>query len=1290
VSSVPSTSQLLGKLEQLRAAIRDLQARGRQLDADGRKLKAATEARHQSQLKGLEQEAAAAVAAAREEFEGAKARLEERVAARGRWIERAHANARRAMQEGIGHQQGKATYALQKGTLDTERWREGALARNDTALSAYQSSLGENREAVAELDAQGAKLGRGFFGFRKKLSPELALTPEEQALDEQTMLARMVGLRAEAQQGLAGWRGVILAKIFRAVPLWVWGVLAAGCALGFAPIMKALGQTGWTKENGYAAGGILLGAALALYFIARQQAAPRAARTGEALGRAKILEQAAQQKAAAHHAAEIQRIKAESRGRIDQLNAEWREKTEAAGASRDFWPAEMDRKRERAAASHRAAHDARSVALGSRWVEEQRQLAQAGAEAKRQASEQHQARLREIDAKHEGDWRQLERDWSAAIDPAAQWLQEAAGAAAVEFPDWSAVTAANWTAPRSFGEAAKFGRLEVDLARYAGIEQPSARLKLPAVAAPLVLRFPEEGSLLIESDGGPKAPALAALNQIIFRLLAHFPAGKLSFTIFDPVGLGESFAGITHLADYEENLINGRIWTQPDQLEARLADLNEHMEKVIQMYLRSEYATIADYNRAAGTIAEKYHFVVLADFPANLTDSAARRLHRIAASGARCGVHTLIHWDRKIGAPPDFLLDELRKGSLHLRQSGSLFALANPAGNPARLVLDAPPEADRGRKFLERVGEASRGANRVEVPFRQIAPQPEEIWSLSTAEELRVPVGRSGANKWQYLELGRGTRQHVLIAGKTGSGKSTLFHVIITNLALWCSPDEVEFYLVDFKKGVEFKSYAARELPHARVVAIESDREFGLSVLQRVDEELRRRGDLFRAQGVQDLAGFRRASPGVPMPRSLLIIDEFQEFFTEDDRVAQSAGVLLDRIVRQGRAFGIHALLGSQTLGGAFTLARATLGQMAVRIALQSNEADAHLIMDENNAAPRLLSRPGEGIYNDMAGAIEGNSPFQVVWLPESERDTVLRELRHRADAWRSTPEALPSTRMVPVVFEGNAPAEVQANVPLRELLQNPPAQPPSEARTWLGAPNSIKGPTEAVFRRRSGSNLLIVGQREEAIQAMFAISLAALGAQHPRGTVRFAVLDPSPAGSPERAALELAARGLPHEITWAGADVSPAIARLADELARRLERPDSSAPRVFLLIHGLQQFRKLRPEDEYSFSSDASAASPAAQLSKLIMEGPPHGLHVIASVDTYNNVNRFLGRKGLSEFGLRVLFQMSPNDSASLCDDPRAAHLGLHRALLYDEPEGRMETFRPYARPADFLSVPA
>ena len=42
----------------------------------------------------------------------------------------------------------------------------------------------------------------------------------------------------------------------------------------------------------------------------------------------------------------------------------------------------------------------------------------------------------------------------------------------------------------------------------------------------------------------------------------------------------------------------------------------------------------------------------------------------------------------------------------------------------------------------------------------------------------------------------------------------------------------------------------------------------------------------------------------------------------------------------------------------------------------------------------------------------------------------------------------------------------------------------------------------------------------------------------------------------------------------------------------------------------------------------------------------------------------------------------MSTNDSASLCDDPKASTLGLHRALFYNGQEGYLETFRPYALP--------
>ena len=125
-----------------------------------------------------------------------------------------------------------------------------------------------------------------------------------------------------------------------------------------------------------------------------------------------------------------------------------------------------------------------------------------------------------------------------------------------------------------------------------------------------------------------------------------------------------------------------------------------------------------------------------------------------------------------------------------------------------------------------------------------------------------------------------------------------MLHALITSASLRYSPEQVQFYLIDFKKGVEFQSYANPGLPHASIIAIESEREFGLSVLERLDQELRRRGDIYRNLGVQDLAGFRAKEPNTPMPRILLAIDEFQELFVEDDKIAQDSSLLLDRLVR--------------------------------------------------------------------------------------------------------------------------------------------------------------------------------------------------------------------------------------------------------------------------------------------------------------------------------------------------------------------------------------------------------
>jgi hypothetical protein len=853
------------------------------------------------------------------------------------------------------------------------------------------------------------------------------------------------------------------------------------------------------------------------------------------------------------------------------------------------------------------------------------------------------------------------------------------------FLDWAKPELDGWKPPTEVPPGMRFGAFDVDLNQFTNGVPRDPRLKsVPThFQLPALLPFPIQGSLLIKAADAGKDEAITLLQALMLRYLTSVPAGKVRFTIVDPVGLGENFAAFMHLGDYHELLVTNRIWTEAPHIEQRLTDLTEHMENVIQKYLRNEFETIEEYNTMAGEVAEPFRILVVANFPTNFNDAALRRLISIVNSGARCGVYALVLYDTKLGLPSGFQLKELESPCVNMIWKESRLQWREPNFGRYPLSLDAPPDQTRFSELLHKVGNAARDANRVEVPFEFIAPKPAEFWSFETSKGVDIPLGRAGATKLQHLKLGKGTSQHALTSGKTGSGKSTMLHALITNGALRYSPDELELYLIDFKKGVEFKVYAVMELPHARVIAVESEREFGLSVLQRLDVELKERGEIYRQLGCQDLAGYRETRPEVPLPRILLIIDEFQEFFIEDDKIAQEVSLLLDRLVRQGRAFGMHVILGSQTLGGQYSLPKATLGQMAVRIALQCSEADAHLILSEDNTAARLLTRPGEAIYNDANGMIEGNNLFQVVWLSDERRESYLEKIQQMARERRIQ-------KPPPIVFEGNLPADVTKNPLLNRLLEATEwTEPPRADFAWLGDAIAIKDPTSVVFRPQSGSNVMIVGQNDEAALAMLIMAALSIAAQHPpvgSQVPRFYLLDGSPVDSALAGQLGKLKEVLPHpvtNVTWR--DLGATFGSLAAEVKSRQDAPSDDQGPIYILIYDIQRFRDLRKsDDDFGFSryDEDKPAPPSKLFGDVLRDGPPVGIHTVVWCDSVNNLNRTLDRQGLKEFENRILFQMSANDSSTLIDNPAASKLGENRSLYFSEEENRVEKFRPYGLP--------
>ncbi len=1106
------------------------------------------------------------------------------------------------------------------------------------------------------------------------------------AADRLLLLAVSERKRAE---GLVERMGSsVPAKVSRGAGFWVLAValVLVGAGGGFA----AEGFAGWVLVvvGAVVGAGLAVGVRMGIGGVADRRGRVVAEEIGSALGRAGRAVEAAREEAVRERAATEERVR---RGKDQELASlsEQRERRlarlEESVSSRRL-KIEMpmrDRLSELSAERERLLGEVRS-----RFEAAEREALEGFEEQTVEARRERDEALSAAERAYEEERSSFAERWSRE---ARELSAEAGSLEAMgreHAAPWGDGVWDGWVPGEDRPEAAAVAAMGMELSELEGGDVGSDAFAWPGGASgyrlPMPLEMPTLGSLFIEAGGADREAGIRLAQNAVLRLLTAYPPGKVRFTFVDPVGLGQSFAAFMHLADHEEQLVGGRIWTEPRHIEQRLLDLTEHMENVIQKYLRNEFPTIEAYNDRAGEIAEPYRVLVMADFPANISETAARRLASIASSGARCGVHMVIVADPDERVAKGVSVEDLKAPAMVVRRSGEGggFRVAREALAERVLSETDPPEDALLTRLVNAVGERATDATRVQVPFEAVAPSEGERWSLSSADGVSVPLGRSGATRLQHLSLGSGTLQHALIAGKTGSGKSTLFHVLITSAALWYSPEELELYLVDFKKGVEFKTYAANGLPHARVVAIETDREFGLSVLQRVDEELKRRGERFRGAGAQSVSDFR-AKTGEVVPRTLLIVDEFQELFTEDDRIAQEASLLLDRLVRQGRAFGVHVILGSQTLGGAYSLNRTTMAQMNVRIALQCDEQDSYIILSEDNAAARLLERPGEAVYNDAGGRVEGNSVFQIVWLPSGKRDEAAAVAGELA---RSRGVDVAGA----VVFEGNAPADVGANA--RLAADGPVAGVGDPVSLQLGEPTAIAPPLAVVLRRRGGSNVLMVGQREETANRLLVASAVSFAVERREDEgASLYVLDGTPDDLLDEASLRRVAPGLRVNVRVCDPrGLETVLAEIGAELDRREELGLVSESPVLVLVNGLQRFRDLRKSEDFSFSmSDDEGGEKADRLFARVLErGPEFGVHVVVWCDSNTSLERSFDRRTLREFDQRVLFQMSAMDSTALIDSPLASRLGPNRAILAQEEDASIRAFRPYGdAPAGWLA---
>ena len=792
---------------------------------------------------------------------------------------------------------------------------------------------------------------------------------------------------------------------------------------------------------------------------------------------------------------------------------------------------------------------------------------------------------------------------------------------------------------------------------------------------PAVARFAGHGHLLISesgfADGDPGVlRARSLLQALTLRLATATRPGSVRFALADPVGQGRHLSAFLRLpAQMRVGSGGVGVAASPAEVEALLATLTGHVVEVTQTRLTNVYDSVEAYNAATTGATVPYHVLVLAGFPAGISDRAAELLGRLARNGPRSGLYIVATLDPRLPMPRDFDLAALtaRGTTLGLDPRGDL-SWDDPEFGFGVIEPDQMPAAARANPWLDAVGAAAGSAVR-DLPFGRIAIAPARRWGGVTTDGLDVQIGVDSKGEPQHFVMGVRGVHHGLVGGDVRMGKTNLLHVLISQLALAYPPEELELYLLDFKE-VEFDAYLTERLPHARAITSRTDREFGLSMLRRFHDEIDRRARLCREAKVTDLPDYRLVT-GQVLPRALVIMDEFQVLFNEEDRLAREAGRLLADIAKRGAAFGLHLLLATQSPGGPLAAyLRPVYEQMALRIALGCTQPSvSQAILGEGNDAATKLVRAGDAIYNDRRG--EGANPvMRIAMLPTRERLKLIGDIRALGGGREYPP---------PASFDPDAPAVFVPGQAGPGPAGPGTVAPGHAVQAWLGEAIEIKPATTATFERYIRSNLLIAGS-EEGGHGLLLATLLSAAVQCTPAQVRFTIAEFTRPSSPFHgffAPLEQ----LPHEVRIADRRTAgQALDDLLDDLDARLAASDGAAaqPERFFLVAGMHRWHELLAEGDYGRPSEISG-----QLVRLADKGPDAGIHVVAWTDGYATAERALRRAGIGFFGLRaVLRVLSPAESDALLGVSAAASLDDDRALYRDTewPAEQVEKFKPYS----------
>lgn len=867
-----------------------------------------------------------------------------------------------------------------------------------------------------------------------------------------------------------------------------------------------------------------------------------------------------------------------------------------------------------------------------------------------------------------------------------------------------------------FAESPGFSEISERFA--GGKEDPTA------ISLPLTFDLRNSFNLLCEYQEENADFIMGFTHHIMWSFLSFMPVSKVNITVFDAKSRGNSIIPFLEFRKKVPEIFGQGIFSDPQEITEQLKGLNRRIDDFIQEKLSNKFKDILEYNLNAPSRAEAINLLMIYDFPHGLDDRTVEILKNILQNGNKCGIFVILcsnpqEKNELYGTKASDHLEQIQKhcatisfkdGRFRLMPYGLLLKMPDPLTN--QQVDNFIADYEQKYEIVKKQG----------LSFVDILP--DELFSWSTGDILKIPVGIGDGDSIVSIKLGSGSSHHGLIAGATGSGKSTLLHTLIMSSMLHYSPDELHLYLMDFKSGTEFKVYESTHLPHIQLLALDAMQDFGESILENLVAEMENRSRLFKEQGQSSLRDYVKSS-GKALPRILVVMDEFQILYNDSSnrKIAMNCGELTKRLVTEGRAFGIHLLMATQSTKDIFnlSLSTGTMEQMRVRIGMKCGDSDTrYLFSDQNDrSALDMMKGPvGTAVLN-LDYTEEENKGLRVVYCDKDTQNKYLNEISTKYQGTESNLKTFEGARTTKLLdyFKENQIGKSQ---------ENPPA-------IHIGELIKVAPPLSIALDKKRRHNMLVCGSNEKMCHKI--LENYTISALLHENTKVFCIDGAYLIGEEDSAPFyKVLSQQFASQLSVAETNAN--IISIINDVYKQYEKAkrERSTEVTVVIIKHLQYLNLIQSlfkgefvdESEYldhdevepeieevkaevdpfnpfaaldNFTSSRNSESTNSgtpvgeKLIKLINDGGGYGIHFVVTSQDYQTVRETMSYMDniLSKFPERIVFALSAQDGEHLIDGVSVSDLRDNTVFFTD---GIKSTFqmKPFVNPnleelKDFLS---